>query len=181
MRVPHAAASALSSRAKCWRVRCPLSPKDGNSHFDCSSRAALPRKLEIVGHRALGGVVERHQALLAALAAHDQHALRRACGAAAGSATSSRRAARWRRAVPAGTAGARRAAARRGDCSASSLPRARRSSSRSTSSIESTSAAARRASGLRARRPDRRRAGLRRRGSDGAGASPKAGAPPTMP
>src|SRR5882724_2987730 len=33
-RRPAAAASALSSRAKCWRVMWPLSPNDGNRHFD---------------------------------------------------------------------------------------------------------------------------------------------------
>ena len=38
-----------------------------------------------------------------------------------------------------------------------------------------------RASALRSRRPDRRRDGLRRRGSDRAGGSPRAAAPPTPP
>ena len=33
-----AAASTFNSRAKCWRVRWPLSPKEGNSHFDFRSR-----------------------------------------------------------------------------------------------------------------------------------------------
>ena len=31
---PEALASSFRSRAKCCRVRWPLSPEDGNSHFD---------------------------------------------------------------------------------------------------------------------------------------------------
>ena len=42
--MPQAAPSAFSSRAKCWRVRWPCSPNEGNSHFDCASRAS-PRSL----------------------------------------------------------------------------------------------------------------------------------------
>ena len=72
-----ARASALSSRAKCWRVRWPGSPNDGNSHFDCARLVCRPsaRSFEILRHRALGRLVERHQPLLAAFAAHHQHAL----------------------------------------------------------------------------------------------------------
>ena len=36
--------------------------------------AAVRQQRAILGHRGLGGVVERHQPFLAALAAHDQHA-----------------------------------------------------------------------------------------------------------
>ena len=34
---PDATASSLRSRAKCWRVRCRLSPNEGNSHFDAAT------------------------------------------------------------------------------------------------------------------------------------------------
>ena len=37
--------------------------------------AGLREQRQIIAHRALGGIVERHQPLLVALAAHDQHAL----------------------------------------------------------------------------------------------------------
>ena len=77
--MPAAAASSFRSRAKCCRVRWPLSPNDGNSHFEADGvllllalRASSAR--EIVRHRLLRRLVERHQAFLVALAAHHDHA-----------------------------------------------------------------------------------------------------------
>ena len=55
-------------------MRWPLSPNEGNSHFDLAVAARLGEQREIVRRRALGGVVERHEAFLVAFAAHHDDA-----------------------------------------------------------------------------------------------------------
>ena len=45
----------------------------GEQPFRCRGAARLRRQREIVGHRALGRIVERHHALFVAFAAHDDH------------------------------------------------------------------------------------------------------------
>ena len=76
---PDAAASSFRSRAKCCRVRWPLSPNEGNSHFElaaffCFSVLSASHRGEVIGHRLPRGLVQRHQPLLVALAAHHDHA-----------------------------------------------------------------------------------------------------------
>src|SRR3981189_3644254 len=76
---PAAAASSFKSRAKCCRVRCPLSPNEGNSHFELAAffffeSLDVSDRGEIIAHPLPRGLVQRHQPLLVALAAHHDHA-----------------------------------------------------------------------------------------------------------
>ena len=177
---PAATASAFRSRAKCWRVRWPLSPNDGNSHLGVASlcsRLASAIRREIVAHRLLGGVVERHQALLAALAAHHQQPLvapRRRGGqrdqlghAQAGGVEHLEQADEARGAQPLGGSSRRLDGRARGREQAVDL--------RDRQHLRQRRG---RASGLRSRRPDRRRDGPRHRGNGRAGGPPTAAAPP---
>ena len=137
----------------------------------------LAAQLEIFGHGALGRLVERHQPLLAALAAHHQHAL-----------IAPRGGGRQRHQFGDAQAGgiddfeqARSRAARRrcaGGCSASSMSCARlRQETVDLGDREHLRQRCARAWALPAPRPDRRRVFLPRRGNDRAGAPPTAAAP----
>ena len=166
------AASVFNSRARCWRVRWPLSPNDGNSHFDWASVFDLLQQCEIIRCRALRCIVERHDAFLVAFAAHDDDASV-SCAADIGKATSRRRASRSRKDFDQTGEPCPR------NCIGAVVridSRAVRNS-RSTSAIEMFSARPASASVLQARRPGRLCAGLPRRGNDKAAGSRKAAAP----
>ena len=149
--------------------------------FRCCLAFAAGAQREIFGHGALGGLVERHQPLLAALAAHHQHSLVAPRGgrrqrhqfgdAQAGGVDDFQQAQQPRGAQARGRRLASSSAASRALRPAACRPR------RSTA----LSAGCARASALPAPRPDRRRVCPRRRGSGKAGAAPTAAAPPRKP
>ena len=72
-RKPAATARSFNSRAACWRVKWPAVAERGEQPFRPFAVAAFRDGRQIGPHCRLGGAVERHQALLAALAAHHQH------------------------------------------------------------------------------------------------------------
>ena len=155
--------SAFSSRAKCWRVRWPFSPKEGNSHFDFASRSACGTQRKILGHGAFGRVVERAPA-----APCRPCRARPACADLVAPPTPAMprvrtRATRWRRPLRADIAGAQRAAAEPAAASRSRYLPARSSRARRHPRSKAPWAACARALVLPEPRPGRRCAFLPRR------------------
>ena len=97
---PAAAASALSSRAKSWRVRWPLSPNDGNSHL---SAPPAPRRPACAGRGSGPSRAWRPRSAAPSAPCRPCRAppaaSRRAAPPRPAARPARRRAGRWRRAV----------------------------------------------------------------------------------